>query len=166
MSFADKVVEGGERTEWLFREYVKRVFRLSAWYRFATGKTDVSALRKVLGMKIRQKTLSLLGRRRLPPNIEKLCSEGRLNRLFFESFDAVIRNRLPILFVLAANDPGTEVFRCYFENGYLRSGGKGIGDDTQVRIVEIENANHVYALTECRESLIRNIRDFLRSQLL
>jgi pimeloyl-ACP methyl ester carboxylesterase len=161
MSFADKVAEGGDKAERLFQEYLKKAFRLSAWRRFVTLRTDYVSLLKILRMKLRRVFARVLHRRVLSADIERLCREGKLNRRFFECFERFAGKGGPILFVLAANDPGTEIFQQYFQHGYLGMGGTGNRAPASVEIVEIPNANHVYSLPECREALIAKVKTFV-----
>ena len=163
MSFADKVAEGGEKAEWFFREYLKKAFRLSPWVRFFTFKTDYRSLLRIMGMKLLHVFSRMSGKRLLPADIERLCRDGKLNRLFFESFEVFARKRTPTLFVLAANDPGTEVFQRYFEEGYLGQRSQEPGEGASIAIAVIANANHVYAMPESRSALMGKIKDFVSS---
>jgi uncharacterized protein len=166
MTFAEKVLEGGVKADWYFSEYIKRLFRLKSWYRFVTFQTNYKALLKTMHIKLRKNIFIDNDNLRLPDNIDNLCSERKLNRLFFKSVDAFLNNRMCILFVLAGNDPGTEIFYTYFQNGYLKVRQLKRNDQDLIDIFCIENANHVYALSEWQHSLINKISTWLDSKQL
>lgn len=164
MTFADKVLEGGEKADWLFSEYIKRFFRPKSLYRVVTFRTNFKALWKVFRLKA-QKKINLFSKdTNLPKNFKELCREKKLNRLFFESFETFISDRKPFLFVLAGSDPGTEVFQHYFQNDYLREKYQHSNFDELVEIFLIDNANHVYTLLEWQESLINKVYTWVYTQ--
>ena len=165
MTFADKVTTQGKKSDWLFSEYVKRLFSLKSWYRFITFQSDYRALWKTMKMKV-EKTFSPLGSAAKPDNLDLdvLCKEKKLNRLFFESYEAVVRARKPCLFVLAGNDPGTEIFQHYFQNIYLNHMNATRNVSAMIDVTVIENANHVYALTDSKTALIERVVLWIESQ--
>ena len=157
MSFADKVLEGGGNADWLFYEYKKRFFRPKSLYRVVTLKTNFKALWKILKIKF-QKNFTLFHKNEnFPKNIEDLYREKNLNSLFFKSFETFISDRKPTLFVLAGNDPGTEIFQHYFQNNYFGVKYQHSNFDELVEVFLVENANHVYTLFEWQETLINKV---------
>jgi pimeloyl-ACP methyl ester carboxylesterase len=161
MTFADKVDSGGDHAQWLFSEYVKRVLSLESWKRFVKRETDFRALAKVLRMKAEQ-VLGISARsKHLPQDIEKLCNAGHLNRLFFEGFESLRVKRRPLFFILAGNDPGTEIFERYFRKGYLGQRGLLASEDKLIQMFVVENASHVYSLGESQESLFTAVENWL-----
>ena len=164
MTFADKVKEGGQRSNWLYDEYVKRIFDKKSWYRFITLQTDFKALRKVLKMKVHKK----IGRKKEvceeSQYLEILCAEKKLNKLFYESFQKFTLNKKPILFLVAENDPGAEIFEHFFINLYLKKKYQNISYKNFVDYVIVKNASHVYALQESQEFLLNNICSWINSR--
>lgn len=157
MSFADKIAEGGEKADLLFSRYIKKMISLKSWCRFVTLKSEYRALLKISKMKI-IKTFGLLGNdHKLSKDIEWLCNEKSLNVKFFKSVEEFIRKRNPILFVLAGNDSGTEIFKKYFQDAYLKEKYKDPIYEKLFEIFVVENANHVYTLSEWQELLINKI---------
>lgn len=160
-TIADTAVQGGKKFDWLFSEYIKRIFRLSSWYRFISMKTDYRSLKRVLIEQIKKRLPATKNSGLLPNNLEKLCGEGKLNRLFFESFRTVAENRKETLFILAGNDPGIEVFQTFFQNGYLKDMQKFAGLDTFISIFVIPDANHIYTLNEWQSALTGKVSEWL-----
>jgi pimeloyl-ACP methyl ester carboxylesterase len=160
-SFAEVATKDGEKADWFFSEYTRKLFRPGSWYRFVSLKTDYRALGKILLMQFQRK----IGRRkkdeRLPSNLEKLCQENKLNKLFFESFEALVENGKHILFISAGNDPGFETFQNYFQNYYLKNRlGKG-SHDSLTEVFVILGSNHIYTLKEWQESLIDKVSSWI-----
>jgi pimeloyl-ACP methyl ester carboxylesterase len=160
MSFADKVAVGGSRADWLFSEYVKRLVRPKSWYRFVTLRTNFGAFQTVFRMKL-QKALYPLDKGKVARAAEEVWQDNRLNNRFFHAFESFAAMKKPVLFVLAGNDPGTEIFKRYFVDGYLKRRGKTRELNHLMEIFTIENANHVYTLTESQESLIGRVSSWL-----
>jgi len=161
MSFADKVAEGGEKVDHFFSAYMVKLLNPTSWYRFFTFKTNYKALWKILSMKFRKHINLSYGDNRLPKNLESLCHERKLNRLFFESFGKFVSRNKHILFVLAGNDLGTEIFQHYFQNDYLKRWKQNERFDELVEIFMVENANHIYTLSEWQESLINKVSSWM-----
>lgn len=164
MTFADKVTEGGERADWLLFEYFKRIFNPKAWHRFFTFKTEYRALWKLLVMKIKN-CFSSNKKGNLPDNIQRLCYKSFLNKYLFECIENYIQTNKKILFVVADNDPGTEIFMRYFKQGYLDNKYPDWRDTDIVEVSTIKNANHAYTLTESQEDLISRICTWIDSQM-
>ncbi len=160
-TFADMAVRGGRKADWLFSEYVKRLFSIDSWMRFVTLKTDFRALSKVVSMKVAKMVGRRAGGVGIPSEIDRLCAEKELNRGFFDSFERVIGKGKPILFLLAGNDPGIEVFQHYFQGVYLEKIREGSNQNRLYEIYVIENANHVYSLKEWQDDLIEKIMSWL-----
>jgi len=155
------LVLGGEKADWLFSEYIKRLFRLESWVRFLTLRTDFRALTRVVSLKIQKIVGVIAGRPEFPESIEKLCEEKKLNRLFFGSFETAIKREIPILFVLAGNDPGIEIFQHYFQRVYLEERRLSERYKELYEIFVVEHSNHVYSLKEWQEQLIDKVRTWL-----
>ena len=105
-------------------------------------------------MKLLKKNILINKNKGLPLKIENLCEEKNLNRLFFKCFEAFIGLGKPILFVLAGNDFGTEMFQTYFQDEYLKRYNQ---NSIPIDIFLIENANHIYTLTDWQEQLMNKI---------
>jgi hypothetical protein len=161
MSFADKVAEGGEKAEWLFTQYKKRIFSPTSWFRLITAKTNYRALLKTVNMRIKTKLFQHNNEDSLSLKVEKLCNKGMLNPLFFKAFKAYSAKQKPLLFILAGNDSGTEIFEHYFQKVYLDSSAKDFHADLY-EVFLIENANHVYTLVEWQNALINKICQWIK----
>lgn len=166
MTFADKVLEGGEKADWLFSEYMKRVFRPKSLYRVVTLRTNFKALWKILSIKFQKNFTLFYKNANFPKSIEDLCREKKLNSLFFKSFETFIFDRNPVLFVLAGNDPGAEIFQHYFQNIYLKERFQNREYNKQVEIFLVENANHIYTLIEWQQALINKVCSWIYTRTL
>lgn len=164
MSFADTIIKGGDKADRLFSEYLKKIFNLKTWYNFCTLKSDYKTAWKVSKIKFQEKIIPLL-KNNGSKKIEELCSEKNLNIQFFKSFDSFISKKKPILFISAGNDPGIETFQNYFQNSYLK---KRFQDNRHEKtdFYFIENANHIYTLTEWQERLISKISEWILDKVL
>ena len=163
MSFADKIAVGGEKADLLFSEYIKKLLRPQSWYRFITLRTEFRALWKILNMKLRKILPFLHDDDGLSKDIKQLCREANLNRQFFESFEAFYQNGKPTLFVLAEHDKGTEIFRAYFLDIYLKHKGRNIDRDKLIEAFLIKDANHAYTFSESQESLLDKLSNWVHT---
>jgi len=157
MSFADKVVEGGNRSEILFKTYIKKLYSFEAWKRLFLKQSDFKAIRKLLGFRLKKLTLKDKCETKTCNEIQSLCDKGILNEYFFSCFDHTMNEEIPILFILAGNDSGTEFFLTYFQNSYLQETVSQEKREKLVDIFTIENANHVYSQIEWQKALINKI---------
>jgi len=160
-SFADTIAEKGEKADWYFSEYIMKMMNLNSWYRLFTLKTNYKALWKVISVKLQKRLKSPTNNARSAYDLETLFKEKKLNRLFFKSFKKFFQGNKPILFVLAGNDPGIEIFQNYFEHHYLKQLWENGRSKKNVDIFLIENANHIYSLTEWKEALLGKILSWL-----
>lgn len=156
-TFAHKVAVGGQKTDFLFEEYIKKIFSLKSWYRILTFQTEFRALWKVINLKLQKTFLKLSSNPGVSKDWTRYYRKHNLNSKFFEAFRTCYENKKPMLFILAGNDPGTEIFQHYFQNGYLAETHKLSNADNLIEIFLIENANHIYTLYEWQESLISKI---------
>lgn len=163
MSLADKILEGGESADRLYKQYVKKAFHLSSWIRFLTLKTDYRSLFKLLRMKLPHPHLRNKPEAPLPQVIERLCRQGRLNRLFFESLAAFSASHRPALFLLAGNDPGTEFFLKYVASTHFLDRTASLPGRTETQVVVIEKANHAYTQSDSKIALKARILEFVSS---
>lgn len=155
-SFVEKVTDGGEKLDRYFSEYSKRLLSLKAWYRFFTFQTDFKGLKRVLWMKLKHKTGFLC--KEIPcSDVDLLCREKGLNRLFFTSFDSFAGSGKPILFILAENDPGRDTFQTYFQSWYLDQKHSIPTYRNQLEIFVIADSNHIYSFTESQQAYINKI---------
>jgi len=161
MSFADLIAEDGKKAQWFFSEYMKRLVRPSAWYRFLTLQSNYRALWKTVLVNFKGKTREPRGKGAQLNQINEMCRSKQLNPLFFRSFELMRKRETPILFVLAGNDPGTEVFRAYFERPCLTGLEKDESWNRRIEVFEIEDANHIYTLEHWQESLIMKIKEWV-----
>ena len=149
---ADKITGEGEKSMWLFSEYIKRLFRLSSWYRFFTFKTDYRVLLKVTVGKIKKTIMSKNIDHKEIEFTQEYCHTHNLNSYFIVSLRKFAKRKKNVFFLLAGNDAGTEVFNKYIEpicpqNLYGEF----------VKTFCIKNANHIYTLIEWQETLITKI---------
>ena len=79
-------------------------------------------------------------------------------------FKAFISDKKPTLFILAGNDPGTEIFQHYFQNNYFRVKCQHSNFDELVDVFLVENANHVYTLFEWQETLINKVCTWIETR--
>ena len=156
-TFADKVATGGKKVDILFSDYFKKIFDVKAWLRFITLQTEYRALWKIVRLKLQKKLSRLLILKKPPLDFDKVCREKNLNEQFFKAFDAFHKKGKSILFILAGNDPGTEIFQHYFENTYLTNRVNTHLNSSRLEIFLIEQANHIYTLTEWQKTLINKI---------
>jgi pimeloyl-ACP methyl ester carboxylesterase len=160
-TFADRAVLGGKKADWLFGEYIKRIFSFEAWIRLITLKTEFRALLKIAFLKADKLIAKISVGSVLPEEIDDLCSEKKLNKMFFESFESVIKRGNSILFVLAENDPGIEIFQHYFQNIFLEKEKSIKNIKNMYNIIVVKNANHVYSLKEWQNELISVVTNWL-----
>ncbi len=157
MTFADKVVEGGEGAERLFKVYIAKIFQPQSWLRLLTLQTNFRALLKVLKMKARQKLGLVTTDEKRAREIEDLIKKRKLNKFFFDSVEQLVASQTKMLFVTAEKDPGTEVFNRFFRDGYMKS-MKESGKLQQLSdIAVVEKANHVYTFEESQKSLLSQV---------
>jgi len=161
MTFADKLVEGGEKADLMFEKYINKMMSVEAWIRIVTFRSNYKAIYKICLMKAKKLFRIGKGDVNLPKKIEKLCDEGKLNRQFFESFEAALQSDTQMLFILAENDSGTEFFREYVQKGYIEAGFSQSIAEKLVQVYQIDQANHVYTLVEWQEELMRKICSWL-----
>ena len=57
MSFADRIVQGGKRSDVMFRAYVCKAFSATAWYRFLSLKSDYRGLWKIVTTQLQKRGL-------------------------------------------------------------------------------------------------------------
>lgn len=161
-SFVDKIVENREAVDFLFKEYMKRIFKASSWKNLINGKTDKKALKRVIQMKYQK----LFQR---SSNIEKISdaelsgNNPRINKLIFEAFESLIEQGKKVLFICAGGDIGTESFNIFFKERYLLPTNKY---SNFVDTCVIEKANHIYTLTKWQESLINKISEWILEKAL
>lgn len=156
-SFSDTIAGRGEKADWYFSEYVMKMMNLNSWYRLFTLKTNYKALWKVILVKLQKQLKSSQRNVKLSENLETLCKEKKLNRLFFKSYEAFVQGNKPILFVLAGNDPGFDTFQNYFQNYYLKNRLEKVGHDNLTEVFVIQESNHIYTGKEWQESLINEV---------
>ena len=155
-TFADKVAPGSEKADWLFIEYLKRIFRPESWYRFLTLKTDYRALLKTIVLKSK-KVLIPSRQRNSRHDIEQRCKKYNLNPLFYQSFEHFMNEQKPILFVIAGNDKGAPLFQQHFQSIYLNNNSRY----KNVTIQGIDGANHIYTLYEWQDKLFNTIENWI-----
>ncbi len=160
-SKAEKITGEGEKSRMLLSGYIQRIFKLNSWYRFFTFKTDYRVLWKVLNGRLKQIFSKKRKNYKEAEFSEQYCRSHNLNPFFIESIRKFVKQKKPVLFILAGNDAGTEVFNKYIESicptniyGEL------------VTTCCIRNANHVYTLIEWQELLIDKINNWLRDHII
>ncbi len=159
-SFADTAVGGGASVDRLFAGYLKRVLNPGSWYRFLTLKSDYAALGKIVRAKVAGAPANRKSRAGRAHDLERVCRERGLNSRFFRSYQACARRGIPTLFLVAGNDPGRDTFQKFFLEWYLAQQAS----EEERRLAEvrnIEDANHVYSLTEWQRAMIGHIESWL-----
>jgi hypothetical protein len=96
--------------------------------------------------------------------LEKLCADKNLNPMFFRCIKKFLEGKQPILFMLAGNDPGTEIFENYFQGYFLKQHFFDRCFRNNYQIIKIVNANHVYSLIEWQNELIDSILRWLNEK--
>ncbi len=157
MSLADRIVEGGKRSDVMFQAYLRKVFSAAAWYRFFSFKSDYSGLWKIITTQMRKRGLLPSAAVALPSSVEELCAEGKLNKKFFLALESALSRAVELLFVCAENDAGTDYLKKYWKDGFFLTGKARRNFETLVEFLQVDGANHVYSLPEWQEVLINRV---------
>jgi hypothetical protein len=157
MALADRIVQGGRRSDVLFRAYLRKAASAAAWYRFLSLKSDYKGLWKIVTSQLRKRRLLSPPRVSLPSNVEELCKEGKLNKKFFVALDTAMKRHVAILFVCAENDAGTDYLKKYWRDCFFLNGRARRNFDALVEFFQVDGANHVYSLPEWQDILIRKV---------
>jgi hypothetical protein len=160
-SFADRIASDSGTVDFLFKTYLKRLFSSSAWGNLLTGKTDITALKKIMKLKF-QNLLKAPTSEQSKKVISSHLENQKLNKAFFESFESLIQQQKKFLFITAQKDGGAESFKTYFQEKYFQPVNRY---PHLVDTFLIENANHIYAFSEWQEKLIRKISAYVREEL-
>lgn len=157
------IIVGGRQTDRLFSEYVNKIFKPRYWYKLITLSADFRTFGKVVKVKVKNRFLPKQ-RNKLDSNIEELCRKRKLNLEFFRSVGEVISRNTAIIFVSAGNDPGRETFETHFRDSFLPQKYAAKMSQCLIDIFLIENANHIYSLTEWQDALFNRIFTWLSSR--
>jgi pimeloyl-ACP methyl ester carboxylesterase len=155
------IIAGGEKTNQLFSEYVKMIFKFKYWCKLITLDADFRTFAKVVKIKLKERFFPERNNK-LVSVLEEVCRDKRLNRNFFLGVEHVISRNKPMLFITAGNDPGRETFENYFQNGYLLDIIKQC--QYKIDLFLIENANHSYTLAKCQDQLFDRIITWISCQ--
>jgi pimeloyl-ACP methyl ester carboxylesterase len=145
---ADTIV-GGQQTDYLYSEYLKMIFKLEYWRKLITLDADFRTFAKVLSVKLKGRLVPT--NNKFETGIDELCRENKLNIEFFKGMREVISRNMPLLFIIAGNDPGRETFEKYVQNGMVPKINEKAREKIAVHL--IENANHSYSITESQNEL-------------
>lgn len=154
-TFADKASSEGKKTDWYFIEYIKKIYKVEAWKRFFTFKTNYRALWTVLINKLKRIVNKSGVQQTAIQFTDEFCNKNNLNKKFFTAFDHFIKLGKKILFIQAGNDSGTEIFDKYF-NLYIKNQNSRM--DSLIETYLIENANHIYTLIDWQEDLMSKLK--------
>lgn len=160
-TFADKVVAGGSLSTHLFYLYLLKLFSPKAWVRFLMFKTDYRALLKIIKNKIVGVISVSHANGKLTDDFSSYCHDNGLNLLLFNAIQAFLKKKNEILFVLAGNDKSTEFFTKFCWDGYLTK-NQELVNQTEAHL--IENANHIYTLSEWQQSLINKVTAWVKKK--
>lgn len=87
------------------------------------------------------------------------CAENtKLNQAFFNAFELLMKKNKRMLFITAGKDGGTEAFNAYFIDKYLAADSRY---REHVETYCIQDANHIYTLTEWQNELIAKIATYV-----
>ena len=109
-----------------------------------------------------QGTINASSKEEIKDESYKEQDNSTLNGAFFESFQVLASNEKKMLFITAGKDSGAEAFRAYFKEKYLHSESIYLNS---VETYIIENANHIYTLSEWQEDLINKISDYVKGRI-
>lgn len=157
MSFADVVTEGSRKADWLFSEYIRRVFSMKSWYRLVTMKSDFRGIRIVLALKLRKLLGSSQKKGVGEENIERICSEKGLNRLFFSSLEKFISRGGDVLFIIAGNGPEGGAFQQHLRNGFYKERFNELVHKGNIELLFVEGSNHIYSLEAWQNALLEKV---------
>mgnify|MGYP005855093025 FL=1 len=160
-SVLETAVGNGEKLDYYFGEYVKRLFSLKAWYRLLTFQTDYRGLWYTLKMKILKKIQFFSRKTQRAPDWDKFIANNKINPYFIQAIDYLFARRKPILFISGGNDPGRDTFYNFFENTYLKYRYEGDNNKYLYEIFLIPDANHVYTFMEWQTSLLSKIENWI-----
>jgi pimeloyl-ACP methyl ester carboxylesterase len=162
MQFADKVTAKGKLLDFYFYEYLRRALKIRNWYRFLTFQSDLRSILKVISKKLAS-WLPWQKEEQLLKNIGEICEKNNLNKLFFSGFSQFVVRNKPVLFILAGHDSGTEIFKYYFESGFLENFKKQHSVvHRYVNIHYVEEANHIYTAIASQHELINCISNWMK----
>jgi alpha/beta superfamily hydrolase len=146
--------------------YMKRISSPEAWVRFFTGKTSYRDLYRSLKVKLSDK-LSVKKAKSAGDVKEMLGKEeedkgDRFNRIFFQSFDSLIKSRRDILFITPELDRATFDFDRMFARPLLKHYGD-YADHFQV--ARVPRANHTFSSPESTYQLFDISAHWLKTHL-
>ena len=115
-------------------------------------------------MKLQDKFMPTNKNEGLLYDLDKFCSEKKLNKLVYESVEELSKRIKPILFILAENDHGYDCFKQHFEEDYLKRNSRNQKILELFKVFVIKNANHIYTFTEWQEELINKISEWIQAR--
>jgi pimeloyl-ACP methyl ester carboxylesterase len=145
--------------------YMKRLLRPEAWLRFFSGRTSYRDLLRSLKVKLTHK---------LRPRRQKTKSEyddvlepeedkgNRFNRVFYESFDSLVRSGKHILFLMPELDHATYDFDNVFAKPVLRQYAEFTG---YYSVARIPKANHTFSTPISTRQLFDTTAQWLKKRL-
>jgi pimeloyl-ACP methyl ester carboxylesterase len=139
--------------------YIKSLFNPKKWLRVLTFKSDFSAIVQIIKLKIK-------GRPHPGKPVVESCDEenpvANINPHFKRAFSSLVSRKSPVLFLCAEKDTDTQLFYKGFRDIHLKDGNPFEG---LYKIIEIEDANHIYTLRSSQDELIRAVTDWLEGDI-
>jgi len=154
------IIVGGHETRQLFSGYIKKIADLKAWYKLLTLNFDFRTAWKVVTVTLRNHLLPQKIKIK-ESDLARFCADKKLNYEFFEGIDSVLSRNTPVLFVTAGNDHGRDTFETYFKYSLApQKYGSNMASNSLIFTL-IENANHVYTLSEWQNELFQAVFEWL-----
>lgn len=141
--------------------YMKRILNPAAWWRFISGKTSYRDLFRSLKVKLVHKITARRQQkaRTLDESAEIEEDKGnKFNRVFFQSFDTLVRSGKQVLFIMPELDHATYDFDRMFAMPVLRQYA-GFADC--YKVARIPKANHTFSTTQSTRQLFDITTDWL-----
>lgn len=159
-NIADTIVAGSHQADRIFTTYLKKLTNPSTWYKALTLQADFRTAAKLVSLKIGGKRAAAKLQAQ-NDNIEVICRKYQLNLRFFQSIEAAFLRNLTMLFITAGSDPGRDTFDRFFLQNYWEHHPVHKNNNIRCDFVVIDQANHVYSLTEWQKVLYERISSWL-----
>lgn len=153
--FSDNITSEREAGR-LLDMYFRKLTRPKSLFRLFLLKSDYRSIFKSLILKLK----SLLCIRKFNGAFQEIDFNPKFNYKFIDAFNAAMKRKSKILFIVAQNDPATGPFYEDFHDKYLLRNKKFFD---HISIKEIKNANHIYALKQSQDDLIQVVKQFVQT---
>ncbi|SYZ73056.1 hypothetical protein TRIP_C21171 [Candidatus Zixiibacteriota bacterium] len=145
--------------------YLKRLMSPSAWARFFSGRTSYRSLFTSLKVKLATKFKrdnAGIGEATNMGGDEEENKGDLFNRVFYESFEALMRTERKILFLMPELDRATYDFDSIFARQVL---GHFAQSSHLFKVARIPKANHTFSTPESTRCLFEETANWLNSNL-